>query len=145
VSLTLPERKRQNLEKKAKAPQVVVFSIIRDTECSECGTELWKDDLLFLDGKQPLCMVCAGMSNLEFLGAGDAAMTRRSTKYSSRSAVVVRFIKSRGRYERQGILVEPEAIEKADRNVPPMPRNVLGPASVTRSFGRRRIARSPIR
>jgi hypothetical protein len=115
LSPSLPERKRQNLEKQAKAPQPVVFSIIRESVCSECGAELWKGDLLFMDGQQPLCLACAGMANLEYLGAGDAAMTRRSTKYSSRSAVVVRFSKSRGHYERQGILVEPEAIARAEQ------------------------------
>jgi hypothetical protein len=112
VSPLLPERKRQAMEKK---PQPVVFQIVRDSKCSECGVEVEEGDLLFLDGKQPLCLACAGMDELEFLGAGDAAMTRRSTKYSSRSAVVVRFSRSRGRYERQGILVEPAAIAKAEQ------------------------------
>jgi hypothetical protein len=36
------------------------------------------------------------------------------TKYSGKSATVVRFSRSRGRYERQGILVETPAIEKAE-------------------------------
>ena len=40
------------------------------------------------------------------LPAGDMALTRRATKYSGKSATVVRFSRSRGRYERQGILVE---------------------------------------
>jgi hypothetical protein len=115
VSPSLPERKRESLEKKAKAPQPVVFSIVRDSTCSECGTELGKGELLFMDGREPLCLACAGMSDLEFLEAGDAAMTRRATKYSGRSAMVVHFSKSRGRYERQGILVEPAAIEKAEQ------------------------------
>lgn len=44
------------------------------------------------------------MEHLVFLGAGDAALTRRAKAASGLSAVVVRF--SRGkRYERQGILV----------------------------------------
>jgi hypothetical protein len=115
VSPGLPERKRAAIEKKEKAPQPVVFSIVRDSVCSECGTELESGDFLFMDGKQPLCMACAGMGELEFLESGDAAMTRRATKYSGRSAVVVRFSKSRGRYERQGILVETDAIARAEQ------------------------------
>jgi hypothetical protein len=115
VSPAMPERKRVSLEKKEKAPQPVVFSIVRDSTCSECGTELESGEFLFMDGKQPLCLACAGMGDFEFLEAGDAAMTRRATKYSGRSAVVVRFSKSRGRYERQGILVEPDAIVKAEQ------------------------------
>jgi hypothetical protein len=112
VSPALPECKRHAMEKK---PQPVVFQIVRDSKCSECGVEVEEGDSLFMDGKQPLCLACAGMDALEFLGAGDAAMTRRSTKYSSRSAVVVRFSRSRGRYERQGILVEPAAIARAEQ------------------------------
>ncbi len=49
------------------------------------------------------------------LPAGDAALTRRSAKYSERTAVVVRFSRSRGRYERQGVLVEKPALEKAEQ------------------------------
>ena len=58
---------------------------------------------------------CAGLEDLEFLPSGDAALTRRATKYSGRLAVVVRFSRSRGRYERQGILVEIDALEKAEQ------------------------------
>jgi hypothetical protein len=54
------------------------------------------------------------LSDLEFLEAGDTAPTRRATKYSPRTAVVVRFSRSRKRYERQGILVEPQAIARAE-------------------------------
>lgn len=52
--------------------------------------------------------------SLEDLPSGDAALTRRSSKHSKLRAVVVRWSRARKRYERQGILVEPEAIEKAE-------------------------------
>jgi hypothetical protein len=42
------------------------------------------------------------------------ALTRRATKYSERTAVVVRFSRSRGRYERQGILAETAALARAE-------------------------------
>lgn len=45
----------------------------------------------------------------------DAALTRRATRYSEHTAVVVRLSRSRGRYERQGILVEKPALEKAEQ------------------------------
>jgi hypothetical protein len=67
-----------------------------------------------MQANQPLCMECADLDHLVFLGSGDAALTRRSTKHSSLWAVVVRFSRSRGRYERQGVLVQPEALEKAE-------------------------------
>ncbi|MGV8095023.1 MAG: hypothetical protein AB2L24_24480 [Mangrovibacterium sp.] len=49
-----------------------------------------------------------------FLPSGDAALTRRVGKYSTLSTVVVRWSKSRKRYERQGLLVEEQALEKAE-------------------------------
>ena len=64
---------------------------------------------------QPLCLPCAGIDDLEFLPAGDVALTRRAAKYSERTAVVVRFSRARKRYERKGILVEASALEKAEQ------------------------------
>lgn len=115
ISPAMPTRKREKLKERLdRDPKPVVFEIVRDSKCSECGVELPSDSLLLMEAGQPLCLACAGMADLEYLGAGDAALTRRSTKYSSRSAVVVRFSRSRGRYERQGILVEPAAVERAE-------------------------------
>jgi hypothetical protein len=59
-------------------------------------------------------MTCADLDHLVFLPRGDAALTRRAKKSSSLSAVVVRFSRARGRYERQGILVEDQALERAE-------------------------------
>ena len=70
---------------------------------------------LFMEAEQPLCLVCAGFGDLEFLAAGDVALTRRATKHSARNAVVVRFSRDRKRYERQGVLVETLALESAER------------------------------
>jgi hypothetical protein len=49
--------------------------------------------------------------------SGDAALTRRATKASRLSAVVVRRSTRRNRHERQGILAEPAAIEQAVASV----------------------------
>ena len=56
----------------------------------------------------------ADLDHLVFLSRGDAALTRRAKKASSLSAVVVRFSRTRGRYERQGLLVEEPALEQAE-------------------------------
>jgi hypothetical protein len=93
----------------------VVFRILRDSQCSECGAELEKGSLLRIEADQPLCLSCAHLEDLEYLPAGDTALTRRTTKYSQRIAVVVRFSRSRGHYERQGILAETSAVERAER------------------------------
>ena len=92
---------------------IVVFSILRPSACSECGAELWKGSLLRMEKQKPLCLECADLDHLVFLPRGDVALTRRSRSYSTLSAVVVRFSRARGRYERQGLLVESAALERA--------------------------------
>ena len=116
VSPALSERKQQQITEKLSRPvQPVVFKIVRDSECSECGAVLAQGCFLFMEAEQPLCLPCARLDELEYLPAGDAALTRRAAKYSDRTAVVVRFSRSRGRYERQGILVENSALERAEQ------------------------------
>jgi hypothetical protein len=115
ISPELTERKQQNLVAKLNKPDDrVVFSIARESACSECGVELMKGDFLIMEANQPLCLQCAGLGDLEYLPAGDAALTRRATKYSQSSVVVVQFSRSRGRYERIGILVEVPALHRAE-------------------------------
>lgn len=97
-----------------RSKDLVVFEILRDSKCADCGEIIRKGDLLFLDGERALCLSCADLDHLEYLPRGDAAVTRRAKKHSGLSAVVVRFSRSRGRYERQGILVELSALERAE-------------------------------
>lgn len=116
ISPALSERKQEKLQEKLnRAPQPVVFQTLRDGQCSECGAELDAGSFLLMEAEQPLCLACAGFGDLEFLAAGDAALTRRATKHSARNAVVVRFSRTRKRYERQGILVETSALERAEQ------------------------------
>lgn len=67
-----------------------------------------------MEDSGPLCLGCADLNHLVFLGSGDAALTRRARKHSGLSAVVVRFSRARRRYERQGVLVEEPALERAE-------------------------------
>jgi hypothetical protein len=116
VSPALSERKQQQIaEKLSSAAQPVVFLVVRDSQCSECGAEIAQGSMLLMEAGQPLCLPCAHFDDLEYLPSGEAALTRRATKHSERTAVVVRFSRSRGRYERQGILVESAALEKAEQ------------------------------
>lgn len=93
---------------------LVVFSIVRDSKCSECQGELGKGQFLTMEKGEPLCMKCADLDHLLFLGSGDAALTRRAKKHSKLWAVVVRFSRARKRYERQGLLVEESALDRAE-------------------------------
>src|SRR6266508_1799332 len=98
-----------------KRDEIVVFWIIRDSVCAECGEELGKGRFLRLEAERPLCLACADLDQLVFLGRGDAALTRRASRYSTLRAVVVRFSRSRKRYERQGVLVEEQALARAEQ------------------------------
>lgn len=102
-------------QQQKKADEIVVFSITRESHCSECGVELWQGDFLKKEGDKALCLACADLDRLVYLGRGDATLTRRASKYSTLRAVVVRFSKARKRYERQGILVEESALQKAEQ------------------------------
>ena len=96
----------------AKPPDLVVIMPVKDWVCARCTGS---GDLLTMDDAGPLCMTCADLDHLVFLGAGDAALTRRAKKASGLSAVVVRWSRSRKRYERQGILVEEAALDQAEQ------------------------------
>ena len=95
--------------------EIVVFWIIRDSVCAECGDELGKGRFLRLEAERPLCLACADLDHLVFLPRGDAALTRRAGRYSTLRAVVVRFSRARKRYERQGVLVEEAALAWAEQ------------------------------
>ena len=112
VSPQLSEAKKVLLaEKQGRAPDLVVISPLKEWMCAECaGSGI----LLFMEGDGTMCLECADLDHLVFLPAGDAALTRRAKKASGLVAVVVRFSRSRGRYERQGILVEEEALALAE-------------------------------
>src|SRR5215472_12021489 len=91
---------------------IVVVQPIRDWTCAECGDT---GGLLKMEDVGPLCLGCCDLDHLAFLPSGDAALTRRSTKASSLSAVVVRWSRTRKRYERQGVLVEEPALAQAEQ------------------------------
>ncbi|MCL7454816.1 MAG: DUF2293 domain-containing protein [Anaerolineae bacterium] len=93
-----------------------VFITRSEATCGECGEDLGRKAWITLvEDKGALCLSCADLDHLVFLPAGDAALTRRSRKHSTLSAVVLRWARARKRYERQGVLVEEEALERAEQ------------------------------
>ncbi|HLH97396.1 MAG TPA: hypothetical protein VKW08_19985 [Xanthobacteraceae bacterium] len=116
ISGELSDKKQERLaERTSRAPELVVIQPLSDTwKCHRCSGS---GDLLIMENAGPACLGCAGLSDLEFLPAGDALLTRQAKAKSPRHAVVVRFSKRRRRYERQGLLVEPRALAKAQREL----------------------------
>ncbi|MDR3437026.1 hypothetical protein [Telmatospirillum sp.] len=116
VAPELSEKGRARLaEKMDHAPDLVVIQPLNhEWTCHHCGNG---GDLLIMENSGPACLRCAGLDDLEFLPAGDALLTRRAKTKSAKCAVVVRFSRSRRRYERQGLLVEPRALAAARRDI----------------------------
>jgi len=94
--------------------EIVVFSLMSESTCDECGATLPKGAFLHKCGDHGTCLECADLGDLWFLPRGDAALTRRAGKYSRARVVVVRWARARKRYERRGLLVEPAALERAE-------------------------------
>lgn len=93
-----------------------VFITNRESICDECGENLGRQAWITLSqAKGALCLSCADLDHLVFLPPGDAALTRRARKHSTLSAVVLKWSRSRHRYERQGLLVEEAALEQAEK------------------------------
>lgn len=93
-----------------------VFITNRDSTCDECGENLGRKAWITLTrDKGALCLSCADLDHLIFLSPGNAALTRRAHKHSTLSAVVLKWSQSRKRYERQGLLIEETALEKAEK------------------------------
>ena len=116
ASQELSEKKRERLaEKASRAPDLVVVQPLNsEWACHRCGGS---GGLLMMEDPGPACLRCVGLDDLEFLPAGDALLSRRVKAKSTRCPVVVRFSRSRRRYERQGLLVEPQALADVQREL----------------------------
>jgi len=102
-------------QRMSKRNDLKVFITSRESKCDECkenlGSKAW---IMLAEEKRALCLACADLDHLVFLPSGDAALTRRSRKHSTLSAVVLKWSKARKRYERQGLLVEEPALKQAE-------------------------------
>lgn len=112
LSPKLKEKARQDLEEKMNRPPelVAIVPLKPGWKCHRCGQS---GDLLMMEPPGPCCLTCIGFGDLEYLARGNATLTKRVAKLSERKVVVVRFSRARNRYERQGLLVEPQALRQA--------------------------------
>lgn len=102
-------------QKKKQSNELTVFITSGGSKCDECGEELGNGAWITLQGadRKAACLSCADLDHLVLLPSGDTALTRRSRKHSRLAAVVLKWNRARKRYERQGLLVENAAIERA--------------------------------
>src|SRR5450432_1266844 len=98
-----------------ESQELKVFISSRESTCGECGENLGSKAWITLAGeKGALCLACADLDHLLFLPSGNVALTRRARKHSTLVAVVLKWNRARKRYERQGLLVEAQGLEKAE-------------------------------
>lgn len=104
--------------------ELKVYISSRASKCEECQEELGRRAWIHLvEGRGALCLKCAGLDHLAYLPAGNATLTRRAKKYSRQHAVVLKWSRARKRYERQGLLVEVEALARAEAECLPDDRS----------------------
>ncbi|WP_086741566.1 DUF2293 domain-containing protein [Streptomyces glaucescens] len=94
-------------------PGLLAVQPLRRKRCAACRRGPLP--LLVLEDGVPRCLDCADLGHLVLLPRGDTALTRRAREESGLSVMVVRFNRRKGRYERQGVLVEATGLARAER------------------------------
>ncbi len=107
-----PARREQVVQRQNQVPDLTVVEAVEPWTCAECAET---GPYLITSAAGALCLTCSDLDHLEFLPAGNAALSRRAKKESTLAAVVVRFNRRRKRYERLGILVEEAALARAEQ------------------------------
>ncbi|MBP2705127.1 DUF2293 domain-containing protein [Microbispora sp. RL4-1S] len=114
VSPDVGEARRQRIaERLDRAPDLVAVASGDPWACAGCGGT---GPYLIMEDDRPHCLTCTDLDHLVLLPAGNAALSRRAKKESGLSAVVVRFNRRRKRYERLGVLVEEDALARAEES-----------------------------
>lgn len=70
--------------------ELKVFITSRKSVCDERGEKLGHHAWITLADNKAFCLSCADLDHLVFLPSSEAALTRRSDKYSTLSAVVLK-------------------------------------------------------
>ncbi|MBX9771254.1 MAG: hypothetical protein K2X29_07770 [Candidatus Obscuribacterales bacterium] len=93
------------------------YILSKAARCYRCDTKLESGQLAKLEhdseDRELQCAKCAGLDNLEILLKGDAKLTRLASKYSKAKYTLLKWSALWKAYERQGLLLEPQAIKKA--------------------------------
>jgi hypothetical protein len=93
-----------------------VFIASGASTCGECGEVLGRHAWITLaQEKVSLCLTCADLDHLVYLPARDVPLTQRICQHSTLVAVVLKWSRARKRYERQGLLIEAQALEQAEQ------------------------------
>jgi hypothetical protein len=105
-------------EKSAKGKKSAVYALSKASRCYACDRKLLADEIVQLkttgDEREVMCQKCAGLGHLEVLISGNARLTKLVGKYSTVQFNIMKWSELWKCYERKGVLVEPQAIDKAE-------------------------------
>ncbi|CAN5165749.1 hypothetical protein BH10CYA1_BH10CYA1_61380 [soil metagenome] len=106
-------------EKPAAKKRNTVYLLARASRCHHCDMKLVRGDLVKLENKdddrEALCKTCAQLDAFVLVPKGKGQVTRLATKYSEISYVVLQWDETWKSYNRIGILAEPKAVERAEK------------------------------
>jgi hypothetical protein len=106
-------------DKPAAKKKNTVYLLARASRCHHCDKKLVRGDLVKLENKdddrEALCKSCAQLDSFVLVLKGRGQVTRLATKYSTISYVVLQWDETWKSYNRIGILAEPEAVERAEK------------------------------
>lgn len=93
------------------------YLLSRNARCYECDRMLATGEIARLmhdtEERELFCAKCSGLDKLEVLAKGNARLTRLASKYSKTKYTLLKWSALWKAYERQGLLLEPEAIARA--------------------------------
>lgn len=106
------------MAKEADSNRNALFALTRPSRCHGCDSKLNVDEIVRLntkdnEEKEVFCLTCSGLSGMEVLRSGNAQVTRLAKKYSTKHFIVLKWSEIWKTYERQGLLVEPDALKRA--------------------------------
>ncbi|HNB23669.1 MAG TPA: hypothetical protein PKZ32_14695 [Candidatus Melainabacteria bacterium] len=103
------------------AKEAPVYALVRASRCYNCDSKQEPGSIVKFepgkDEREIRCRKCATLDQLEFLKSGNAKVTQMAKKYSQRVVVVMQWSELWKTYERIGLLVQPQAIDRIEKEL----------------------------
>ncbi len=110
----IEEQKQKRKEKHEQFVMRIVFRLLIETQCSQCKRLLNIGRFVRVEENQLLCQSCVELSEFVFLPKGDPQLTTSVRELSTKFAIVLQENFVTKTHERQGLLVQPEILERAN-------------------------------
>jgi hypothetical protein len=109
------------LVEKLEQSKNLVYALTRTSRCYNCDRQLPAGEIIQLvngeDEREVRCRECAKLGDLVLVPRGNQKVTRLARKYSRQHFIVLQWSPLWKSYERMGILVETEALLRAEKEV----------------------------